>query len=198
VNRLRIGENRTAINDHETTLLATLVEATATDNHSAILCLVPRLTHCPSTHLHLVSLRIKVKGPKCSSVAVEIVLRWPNTQSGREERLDGVTGRLQRSATLQFEINVTSTAVTRKVTRKLYTYMSCQSRCLYGPRPGAGRLGAVLITSLPQSAERQIWMSTTPSWAHTGAVRGYKKAPPKYLPSSSPSSFQPQRPTFRS
>ena len=115
-------ENRTAINDHETTLVATLVEATATDNHSAILCLVPRLTHCPSTHLHLVSLRIKVKGPKCSSVAVEIVLRWPNTQSRRETGRS-VTGRLQRSATLQFEINVTSAAVTRKVTRELYVHV---------------------------------------------------------------------------
>ena len=87
-----------------------------------------------------------------------------------------------RRATLQFGINVTRAPVTRKVTRKLYMYMSCQSRCLHSPRLGAGRLGAVLITSLPQSAERQIWMSTAPPWAHTGAVRGYKKAPPKYLP----------------
>jgi hypothetical protein len=40
-----------------------------------IICLVPRLTHCPSTHLLLVSLRIKIKSEKCSSVTVEIVLR---------------------------------------------------------------------------------------------------------------------------
>jgi hypothetical protein len=127
VNRLRMGENRTAINDHETTLLATLVEATVTDNHSAILCLVPRLTHCPSTHLHLVSLCIKFKGPKCSSVTVEIVLRWPNTQSGRETG-QSVIGRRRRRATLQFEINVTRAPVMQKVTQTvlyIYMYMSC-------------------------------------------------------------------------
>jgi hypothetical protein len=76
-----MGENRTAINDHDTTLLAALVEATATDNQSVILYHVPQLTHCPSTHLYLVTLRIKIKGEKCSSVTVEIVLRWPNTQA---------------------------------------------------------------------------------------------------------------------
>ena len=66
-----MGENRTAINDHQTTLLVTLVEETATDNQSVILYHVPQLTHCPSTHLYLVSLRIKIKGEKCSSVTVE-------------------------------------------------------------------------------------------------------------------------------
>ena len=80
-----MGENRTAINNHETTPLVTLVEeATVTDNHSAILCLIPQLTHCPSTHLHLMSLRIKIKGEKCSSVTVEIVLGWPKTHKAEE------------------------------------------------------------------------------------------------------------------
>ena len=58
--------------------------------------------------------------------------------------------------------------------------MSCESRCLHSPRPGAGRLEAVLIMSLPQSAEQQIWMSAAPP--RTRGLCGATKGPTQVSP----------------